>query len=251
MNNANSWFYRRATLTAFLLLFWLIMMSIAARSQGTLQAQMPEGTEPNVVTPRALVALTGGGEAWNPDGEYRIEIDSQVCSVVLITQEAIFFVVAESVRPSIAGTYPRSLLVQGPQISRFLDVIVKPYLPLLRVQGGFAVAVAGFAPPAFYTEGAPVPAGVDMSVIVSGMFAVIGQWPLGVILEREGERRDILGIVENCLLVFPCERVRFFAPVDLVGEYSIRIYYFDSISNQTQIVFAPSAPTRSKRRIRR
>lgn len=256
IKRAHRQFWTGIKATLFLLGCLLVCWAaLKARAQGQLVARMPDSATANIVTPRALVALTG--EEWQESAAYRIEIDSLECQIVRVTSEAILFLVADAVRPSFADRAPRTLLIQGPQRSHFLDLIVKPYYPMIRQQAGFAVGIA--TPnmfPVFYTEGAPLPVG-PVSILASGILT--GREPIEapfqplVILTNETTRLEIFGEAWPFPLFYADERVSFTAPPCLNGEYQARIAYGPALSEAAPIRFtsncapAPRAPRKLRK----
>lgn len=222
----------------FVALALLALLTGAAIAQQPLSVQMPHSDRVNLVTPRAVAALTGveGIETRAialPAGElvlagYSIEIDSQPCRVTQVTPEMITFVVSEAVRPG-----ARVLYIQGPLLSRFLDVQVERFWPVLWQQEGEVVAesLARLFPEVYL--GTPIPVSPTsynfISLRASGF--VTGwaptQWPFApvVVLERDQERYEIAAEVYEVPGFPGSERVTFWAPPCANGAYHVSVVY--------------------------
>lgn len=236
------------------ILFFLANLDRPVRAQNPVTVRMPGADRAGIVAPKSLAVIEGipiETFAASPvEGEleldgFRVQLDSQDCRITHVGPEGIVFIVAESVQPSFAGRLPRTLLVQGPTVVRFIDVLVVPFLPILVSQGGFAVATAALMTPVLYV-GEPIPLSITGSNYITLRTAGIltGRNPTeppfepAVVLEREGEHYQLPGHVYP-LAGWPTgEIVAFFAPACLSGEYQAAIAFGGSVSNRARIQFS-------------
>ncbi len=213
----------------------VVVLTSIALAQNPLVVKMP-GSEAGIVTPRALAVVTGleisdytigliTGELTLAG--YFVDLDGHRCLVTQVTPVGIVFLVPEAVPLGRRGLY-----IQGPSTSRFVDVWVERFWPVIDQQNGFAVAAAGLVP-TFYLGGEPIPVGpgrfnyVTLLArgFVTGRNALQAPFSPVVVLERAGERYEIAGEVYE-LPGFPgTERVTFFAPPCARGLYAAHVVY--------------------------
>ena len=231
----------------------LALLAGAALAQDPLVVKMPGSDRVNVVTPRTMAVVTGieinqtypgplTGE--RSLGGFTINLDSKPCLLTSVSPEGIVFLVPDNVRPSgVIFDRRRTVVVQGPLLLRFGEVIVERFSPILEKQGEYAIAAAGIFPQLYIGEAIPVgPTRFNyISLIARGI--VTGQFPdpqlaLTVILERDGWRHELPAEAFDVPGLPGTERVTLWAPDSLNGEYQVRVTLDGKTSNTAIIRFA-------------
>lgn len=231
-------------------LFALVLLAGTALAQDRIVVQMA-GAPEFVVTPRAVVAITGHRwsdeslMAW-PDGEtllggYFVQVDGQRCPILQVNSEALVFLVPEAVREG----NRRTLWIQGPRFVRFLDVRIEKFWPHLNEQDGNAVAFAGLSPVDFIGTPIPVsPSGFNyVSLLVTGFLTGRhSEFGPALTLQREGERYEIAAEVYDVPGFAGTQRLAFWAPPCANGEYRVSARLDGYQSNSAAIRFTSTCP---------
>jgi hypothetical protein len=251
---------KRATIFALALLALLIGTAIA---QDPLVVKMPGSDRENVVVPRTIAFVTGlditetivgplTGERTL--GGYTINLDSKPCLLTQVSPAGIVFLVPANVRPSgVLFDRERVLHLQGPSTLRFVEVIVERFAPILQKQGDYAIAAAGIFPQLYIGE--PIPVGparfnyVSLIArgIVTGLHLLEPQLQLTVILERSGERHELLAEAFDFPGFPGTERVTFWAPICVTGDYLASVTIDGHTSNSAMVRFSSDCPARVAR----